>query len=72
MPAPATTIFIECPACGGDCEFEHLTGYDPRDGNPTGWLERCSYCDGKGEVEEEIRLIEQDDLDERDPEEAWA
>jgi hypothetical protein len=60
--------FIECPNCGGDCEFAHLTGYDPRDGSPTGWIERCPTCRGRGEIEAELAPMTQDDLDERDKE----
>ncbi len=56
--------FVDCPACGGDCQFEHLTGYDPRDGSPTGWIEKCDTCGGKGEVEIAAELITQDDLEE--------
>ncbi len=58
--------FVECPACLGERGFEVFTGYDPRDGSPTGWIERCSYCDGRGEVQEEARLIDEDEIAERD------
>jgi hypothetical protein len=56
------TRLIDCPVCGGNCGFEHLTGYDPRDGSPTGWIEPCDYCHGRGYVLEELEPIEQEDL----------
>jgi hypothetical protein len=56
------TRIVECPACEGDPEWEVVTGYDPRDGSPTGWIERCSFCHGTGEVEIEAQPIEQGDL----------
>jgi hypothetical protein len=54
--------FADCPACGGECQFEHFTGYDPRDGSPTGWIERCDYCGGTGIAEISVEPIEQEDL----------
>ncbi len=37
-----------CECCGGEGEVEHITGYSPRDGQPTGWVETCGACDGSG------------------------
>lgn len=55
---------VPCPRCGGEGSWEVLTGYDPRDGSPTGWVERCDACDGAGGIEEECPLIDEDDLQE--------
>lgn len=52
----------DCPACGGDPEWEVLTGYDPRDGSPTGWIERCDCCRGTGVAEIPVEPVDQDDL----------
>lgn len=41
-------IEAQCAACGGEGEFEVLTGYDPRDGAPTGYVETCGCCNGTG------------------------
>jgi hypothetical protein len=69
-PGPAEvimrTILIDCPACCGDGVIEHLWSYDPRDGSPVGYGERCDLCHGTGMIEEELLPIEQEDLDERD------
>ncbi len=58
--------FVECPSCLGERGFEVFTGYDPRDGSPTGWIEPCDYCGGSGEVGEISCPIDEDDLAERD------
>lgn len=58
------TRFGDCPSCGGDCQFEHLTGYDPRDGSPTGWIEKCDWCDGTGVAAIPTEPLSQEDLDE--------
>ena len=57
-----TETVIACPACGGECQFEYLTGYDPRDGSPTGWIEPCGFCKGKGEVVVDMTPITLEDL----------
>lgn len=54
---------VECDACQGERGFEHVTGYDPRDGSLTGWIEPCDACAGRGVVVLEAELIEQEDLD---------
>ena len=54
---------IPCPHCGGEGSWEVVTGYDPRDGQPTGWIERCATCGGTGGIEEECPLIDEDDLE---------
>lgn len=56
-----TAVIIACPRCNGEGREEHVTGYDPRDGSPTGWSNICSLCDGTGEVEDEARSVECDD-----------
>jgi hypothetical protein len=52
----------DCPVCGGDPEWQILTGYDPRTGDPRGWIERCEYCHGTGSAEIDVEPIEEDDL----------
>jgi DnaJ-class molecular chaperone len=54
---------VDCPACEGEGAFEHVTGYDPRDGSPTGWIDQCRYCGGEGSVIEDAELIDEDDLE---------
>lgn len=56
-------ILIECPCCSGECRFEVWTGYDPRDGSPTGYYETCDECKGTGGIEIEPEPITLDDLD---------
>ena len=51
---------IECPFCGGARGYEYWTGYDPRNGEPTGYWVACEPCHGTGEieVEDEPRTLE--------------
>lgn len=65
-----TKMLVECPACLGEKGWESRAyGFDRQIGYPlTYWIE-CETCNGKGEIEEEVRLIDQDDLDEIDVEE---
>jgi hypothetical protein len=68
--AVVTTVIEECPSCEGagyTCHYDG--GYERQTGAPTGYTERCTLCDGKGWIEEEVRLMDQDDLDELDAEE---
>lgn len=53
-----------CPACGEERGYEVFTGIDRHDGSPTGYWVECSFCDGRGYVEEPARLIDEADLDE--------
>jgi hypothetical protein len=53
-----------CIRCGEAGWFFHPTGYDPRDGQVTGYNTPCNYCDGSGTIEIEDELIELEDLDE--------
>jgi DnaJ-class molecular chaperone len=48
-----TFTLIECPTCGGDGEFNEGP-------HPT---MTCPTCRGKGRIEEERRLVDEDDLD---------
>lgn len=66
-----TTCIIECPSCEGDRGHEVPTHINRRDGSIDGYWERCPTCRGKGEIEVEVCLIDQDDLEERDREE-WG
>lgn len=47
-PDPYGEIDIECTVCHGDRRIEVLTGYDPRDGQPTGYDYQCAACNGTG------------------------
>lgn len=55
---------VDCPNCGGETQFEHLTGYDPHDGSPRGWIEPCETCKREGAVFMPAAPIEQCDLSE--------
>lgn len=57
------TRFIECPECGSDGGHETWTGYDPRNGEPTGYWTTCSVCEGRREIEIEVEPVTIDDLD---------
>lgn len=59
-------IAIPCPHCAGDGGFEVWTGYDPRDGSPTGYTTECSYCGGTGDDFAEVLPIDDTDLDRLD------
>lgn len=54
---------VECPCCGGDGGAEIWSGYDPRDGQATGYWRTCECCEGRREVEVEVEPIEMEDLD---------
>lgn len=54
---------IECPACSGDGGWDTLTGYDPRNGEPTGYWTECDTCKGTRGIEIEDQPIEMEDLD---------
>lgn len=54
---------IECPYCDGARGYETITGYDPRDGQPTGFWTECPACKGKGEIWIETQPITLEDLD---------
>ncbi len=41
-------VEVECSACGGDGRFEILTGYNPRNGEPDGYMQTCGVCNGTG------------------------
>lgn len=58
------TKMIECTVCNGDRQFEVVTGYDPRDGQPTGYHQTCGACHGDGAEEIELQPITMDDLEE--------
>jgi hypothetical protein len=62
MTCPDTRL-IECPNCNGDCGWEILTGYNARNGEPTGYWQACDYCEARGEIEIEVEPIEMADLD---------
>ena len=70
-PGPDDTRIVPCSSCGGDGGHEVLTGYDPRDGSPLGWWERCQTCKGTGDEEIEGQPLELEDLDEIPPPEEW-
>jgi len=65
---------IECPACGNQrlCEdgpsgFEAPYGIDYRDGGIlSDWIV-CRACDGTGEIEVPVELVDEYDLDEIPP-----
>ena len=54
-PRPDAVFWHVCPNCRGEGRIEHLTGYDPHDGSQTGWTEECDWCNGTGEVEDEMQ-----------------
>lgn len=62
---------VECPHCtgqriyeGGPSGFEEPYGVDYRDGGLlTNWVV-CRACDGEGEYEEPVELVDEWDLDE--------
>lgn len=56
------TRMIECPGCNGEGGHHTLTGYDPRNGEPTGYWTTCDICEGRREVEIEVEPITIDDL----------
>ena len=51
---------VVCPACNGDGGFEVVTGYDPHDGSPTGYIDKCVECSGRGEYEAKVTMEEAD------------
>lgn len=61
-------LYVDCPVCGGEKEWEVWLGYDPRDGSPTGYVTRCDHCDDDGGVWAEpqartLEDIENEDMD---------
>jgi hypothetical protein len=56
------TTITWCPSCDGEGGWNVLTHYNHH-GEECGYWEDCSHCDGTGESEEPIWLIEEDDLD---------
>lgn len=54
---------VECPLCDGERGWDIWTGYDPRDGSPTGYFQTCNLCNGNGEIWVEMPLITLDDLE---------
>ena len=66
-----TTVIVECPSClgermceGGPSGWESAPwGIDRRDGGLlTDWIV-CTLCDGDGEIEEPVTLVDEYDLD---------
>lgn len=57
------TRMIECPHCSGEGGHETVTGYNPRNGETTGYWTTCPACEGKREIEIEVEPITLDDLD---------
>lgn len=58
------TRMIECPFCNGEGGQETITGYNPRNGEQTGYWTACHACEGKKEIEIEVEPIEMGDLPE--------
>lgn len=55
--------WIECPACDGGGGRETVTGYDPRNGNLTGYWTACDVCKGRREIEIEVEPLTLTDLE---------
>lgn len=58
------TRMIECPICNGEGGHETITGYNLRNGELTGYWTTCHVCEGKREVEVEVKPVTIEDLDE--------
>lgn len=63
MREPRETRMIECPNCGGDGGHETVTGYNPRNGETTGYWTTCQVCGGNREIEVEVEGITVEDLE---------
>lgn len=56
------TRIVECEMCLGTGYLEYSHGrYDPRDGSLITYEQECPACLGRGEVETEAELADEDD-----------
>lgn len=62
-PPAEQSVITWCPPCGGDKGFAYPLDYCRITGALIEGWEDCTCCNGTGEVEEPVRPVEEDDLD---------